>query len=439
MRLLAPLAESLPIVVDPVMGATRGSGRARFVDPRARASLALLASLPCIVTPNAPKRQRSSATRWRSPMRRRAARSLVARGARAALVKGGHLGGSEAVDVLVIDGQTIYLAAPRIRASLHGTGCTLASLIAGGSPCAEGAWIRRQGNHPGHPLGQAQLPRAMNQAVRVGDGLLVLRHEAAFLRLVPLGLFAVGLGLSARPITRRPAAPPAPIRSGAAAGRGQLAEGLPKVTGAMVFAGPLRSDEPAPRADDLVARLAALVAGALGQGTGFRASPQRSQPRRRSRAAPRRLCSWIRNRPRRAPRRGGHLQRHAQRLGPRAPPISPAERACVRQRANRRRDPRIFAPVPLLASHIDRIATDDRDVLALACGDVDADGALEVVTLGRRRVAIGRARHGRFVAAHSCVARKFLGRIAGPAARAAGRHRSLAGRPRGCSARRRGD
>jgi hydroxymethylpyrimidine/phosphomethylpyrimidine kinase len=50
-------------------------------------------------------------------------------GARAALVKGGHLSGGEVVDVLY-DGTATIFRRPRIdTASTHGTGCTLSAAI----------------------------------------------------------------------------------------------------------------------------------------------------------------------------------------------------------------------------------------------------------------------------------------------------------------------
>ena len=63
---------------------------------------------------------------------RAAARALVALGARAALVKGGHLAG-DAVDVLW-DGRGFReLAAPRSAGRrLHGTGCVLSAAITAG-------------------------------------------------------------------------------------------------------------------------------------------------------------------------------------------------------------------------------------------------------------------------------------------------------------------
>ncbi|MBL8741050.1 MAG: bifunctional hydroxymethylpyrimidine kinase/phosphomethylpyrimidine kinase, partial [Myxococcales bacterium] len=56
---------------------------------------------------------------------------LLEKGARAALVKGGHLPGSEVVDALVTpEGHQLYRS-PRIESRhTHGTGCTLASAVA---------------------------------------------------------------------------------------------------------------------------------------------------------------------------------------------------------------------------------------------------------------------------------------------------------------------
>src|SRR5204863_2645632 len=54
-------------------------------------------------------------------------------GARAALVKGGHLAGDEVVDVLVTDGRVRRFTRPRLdTTSTHGTGCTLSAAIGAG-------------------------------------------------------------------------------------------------------------------------------------------------------------------------------------------------------------------------------------------------------------------------------------------------------------------
>src|SRR5439155_660274 len=63
----------------------------------------------------------------------RAGRALIELGAKAALVKGGHLPGDEVVDLLVVDGAVRRFARPRLdTTSTHGTGCTLSAAIAAG-------------------------------------------------------------------------------------------------------------------------------------------------------------------------------------------------------------------------------------------------------------------------------------------------------------------
>jgi hypothetical protein len=54
-----------------------------------------------------------------------------------------------------------------------------------------------------------------------------------------------------------------------------------------------------------------------------------------------------------------------------------------------------LAPVPLVTASVDRAKNFESDVVALACGDVDQDGALEIVAVSRRRVSLLRLRAGR--------------------------------------------
>ena len=118
------------VVLDPVLVATSGDslGAPGVVE----AMLERLIPLARVVTPNLPEAARLTdrpAPQDVSAMRQ-AGEALVARGAKAVLVKGGHLQG-EAVDLLVTaDGARAY-AAPRIDTrNTHGTGCTLSSAIA---------------------------------------------------------------------------------------------------------------------------------------------------------------------------------------------------------------------------------------------------------------------------------------------------------------------
>ncbi len=124
------------VVVDPVMVATSG---ARLVSPQAidtmRNELLPRAS---IITPNLPEAavllDQDEAVD-EAQMQDQAQR-LLALGARAVLIKGGHVQGGhgvprESVDFLVTPEQVLRLAAPRIvTRNTHGTGCTLSSALA---------------------------------------------------------------------------------------------------------------------------------------------------------------------------------------------------------------------------------------------------------------------------------------------------------------------
>ncbi len=60
-------------------------------------------------------------------------RRLLAMGARAVLIKGGHGQGRESIDYLFSGDDMIALPAPRIATkNTHGTGCSLSSAIAAG-------------------------------------------------------------------------------------------------------------------------------------------------------------------------------------------------------------------------------------------------------------------------------------------------------------------
>jgi hydroxymethylpyrimidine/phosphomethylpyrimidine kinase len=120
-------------VLDPVMVATSGD---RLLDFDAERLIAQrLVPLATLVTPNLDEAQILLEDIVATPDEmERAARRLVTWGARAALVKGGHLAGERVVDVLVMaDGTVRRFEHPRIdTTSTHGTGCTLSSAITAG-------------------------------------------------------------------------------------------------------------------------------------------------------------------------------------------------------------------------------------------------------------------------------------------------------------------
>jgi hydroxymethylpyrimidine/phosphomethylpyrimidine kinase len=132
-RTLQRLAHNIPVVVDPVMVA---KGGAPLLESDAREALVqLLLPMAALVTPNLPEAELLSGVRIRSlDDMRRAADLVLASGASAVLLKGGHLPGNTVVDILrTVDGQAREFEHPRIETrSTHGTGCTLASAIATG-------------------------------------------------------------------------------------------------------------------------------------------------------------------------------------------------------------------------------------------------------------------------------------------------------------------
>ena len=122
---------AIPLVVDPVMAA---KGGARLLDEAALALLRRLIAGAALVTPNAPEAEALTGLAVTCLDDQRAAgEALLAAGAAAALVKGGHLPGDRVIDVLVTPTGETLLEAERIATRhTHGTGCTLASACAVG-------------------------------------------------------------------------------------------------------------------------------------------------------------------------------------------------------------------------------------------------------------------------------------------------------------------
>ena len=118
-----------PPVVDPVVRST--SGYDLIDDDALRALREQLLPLARLVTPNVPEAERLTGLEVRDEEgMRRAARALRETGARAVLVKGGHLSG-DALDLLDDERGVTLFRAPRLQTiSTHGTGCTLAAAIA---------------------------------------------------------------------------------------------------------------------------------------------------------------------------------------------------------------------------------------------------------------------------------------------------------------------
>lgn len=156
------------VVLDTVMIA---KSRARLLDEDAVAALRdRLLPLARVVTPNLPEAEALTGMTLTSVADlHRAAIRLVEMGARAALVKGGHLEGP-ATDVLWDGTRAIELAADRVETlHTHGTGCTLSSAIA--ARLAHGDDLASACR-----AAKAYVTRAIAQAPGLGHGHGPLRH-----------------------------------------------------------------------------------------------------------------------------------------------------------------------------------------------------------------------------------------------------------------------
>ncbi|GGF62108.1 hydroxymethylpyrimidine/phosphomethylpyrimidine kinase [Azorhizobium oxalatiphilum] len=122
-----------PVVLDPVMVAASG---ARLLEDAAIDSLkARLLPLADLLTPNLPEAAALLETGIAEDEGQMQAQgeALLALGARAVLMKGGHGAGAESVDLLVVPDGVLRLPAVRhATMNTHGTGCTLSSAIAAG-------------------------------------------------------------------------------------------------------------------------------------------------------------------------------------------------------------------------------------------------------------------------------------------------------------------
>ncbi len=97
-----------------------------------------------------------------------AARKIVEIGARAVIIKGGHM--ERPVDVLFDGNEVVTLGSDRVRVeNTHGTGCTFASALAAqlaaGRPLSEAAM-----------LAKAYVTKAIEKSYAVGKGRLPLDH-----------------------------------------------------------------------------------------------------------------------------------------------------------------------------------------------------------------------------------------------------------------------
>ncbi len=171
-RLVAARARSFdfPLVVDPVMISKHG---ASLLSPAARTALVEhLLPRAFLVTPNLHEAEELAGMQVRDIAgMERAAERIAALGARAVLVKGGHLA-DKAVDILYRDGEVRHFTAGRIAtAHTHGTGCTYSAAIT--AELAKGRELREA-------VGAAKrfITAAIKTAPGLGRGCGPVNHHA---------------------------------------------------------------------------------------------------------------------------------------------------------------------------------------------------------------------------------------------------------------------
>jgi hydroxymethylpyrimidine/phosphomethylpyrimidine kinase len=162
-----------PLVIDPVLIGKQGQ---HLLDSQATDLLRdELLPRAALVIPNLPEAEALTGLTIRGPEEvRRAAEILRGMGARAVLIKGGHLGeGANVLDVLLDGGDWHEFPAARLATRhTHGTGCTYSAAITAGLACGQTL-----------PAAVTRAKQYVHEAIRtapaLGNGFGPLNHHAA--------------------------------------------------------------------------------------------------------------------------------------------------------------------------------------------------------------------------------------------------------------------
>ncbi|HUP40263.1 MAG TPA: bifunctional hydroxymethylpyrimidine kinase/phosphomethylpyrimidine kinase [Vicinamibacterales bacterium] len=165
--------EALPLrnlVVDPVMMSGRGARTLLAPDAVSILKTRLLRAAT-VVTPNLDEAAALSGIQVDSlATAREAAKRIAGFGPTAVVIKGGHLKGAEAIDLLFHTGTFIELATPRSAFDdIHGTGCTFASAIAAGLALGDDVPAAAQ-------RAKRYIAGAIEHSFAIGHGARVLNH-----------------------------------------------------------------------------------------------------------------------------------------------------------------------------------------------------------------------------------------------------------------------
>jgi hydroxymethylpyrimidine kinase/phosphomethylpyrimidine kinase len=159
------------LVVDPVMAAS-GIGMRTLLAPEAVSILKTrIFPIATVVTPNVSEAAALCGIAVDSlGTAREAARRIFDFGPAAVVIKGGHWGGQQAIDVLFHAGTFTEFAVRRVNVdAVHGTGCTFASAIAGGLALGDdiAAAVQRAKRY---------VTGAIEHSFAIGRGARILNH-----------------------------------------------------------------------------------------------------------------------------------------------------------------------------------------------------------------------------------------------------------------------
>ncbi len=158
-------------VVDPVLISSSGT---RLLSKAGEAALLeRILPLARVITPNVPEAQMLTGVDIKETADlHEAARRLVKLGARAVVIKGGHLSANDGCDRLLYDGRSfVALKAVRIAGDAHGTGCAFSAALA--------AYLARGRSLEGAVRGAKEFVNAaLLRRFRFGKGRPLLDHFA---------------------------------------------------------------------------------------------------------------------------------------------------------------------------------------------------------------------------------------------------------------------
>ncbi|EGF30517.1 Phosphomethylpyrimidine kinase [Oxalobacteraceae bacterium IMCC9480] len=166
-RTLRARNPALPVVLDPVLAS--GHGDQLSLD-NAALMLADLIPLATLLTPNLPEAAILCAGDRRAEQQ---VDTLLLRGCGHVLLKGGHGFDAQVVNRWYTDGASRSWSWPRLPGTFHGSGCTLASAIAGALACGLPMEVALD-------VAQAFCHRTLEQSFAIADGQRIPNRNVAW-------------------------------------------------------------------------------------------------------------------------------------------------------------------------------------------------------------------------------------------------------------------